>query len=96
MPIERKDRSFNKIFDEVSLDSIPFEYIKSVKLFLIDGTEIDIEQEDLAEIGNTSDLIQNLTREDVVDIAIAIDYELIQTDVTKNISAVLNTLFEDD
>lgn len=96
MPIERKDRSFNKIFDEVSLDSIPFEYIKSVKLFLIDGTEIDIEQEDLAEIGNTSELIQNLTREDVVDIGIAIDYEAIQTDVTKNIGAVLNTLFEDD
>ncbi len=98
MAIERKDRSFDRIFDEVSLETIPFDYVKSVILVLMDGSEVELHSEDLAFLGTDSqeDLISKLAREDVIDIAIQLDYDLIKNDVTKNVNAILDTLFKDD
>jgi hypothetical protein len=98
MAIERKDRSFDRIFDEVSLDTIPIDYLKSIMLVLIDGTEVELHREDLEFLGSNSqeDLISKLAREDVVDIAIQLDYDLIKNDVTKNVNAILDTLFKDE
>ena len=42
MPIERKDRSFDIIFDQVSLDHVPAEYILEIN--------IDIFSQDLAAL----------------------------------------------
>lgn len=98
MAIERKDRSFDRIFDEVSLDTIPYQYLKSIMLVLIDGTEVELHREDLEFLGshNEEDLLSKLAREDVVDIAIQLDYDLIKNDVTKNVNAILDTLFKDE
>lgn len=98
MAIERKDRSFDRIFDEVSLESIPYDYLKSVVLILIDGSEVELHSEDLETFDPQSqeDLISKLAREDVVDIAIRLDYDLIKNDVTKNVNAILDTLFKDE
>ena len=45
MAIEKKDRSFDKIFDQVTLEKIPMDYVKQVKVNLIDGTTIDVDVE---------------------------------------------------
>jgi len=98
MAIERKDRSFDRIFDEVSLETIPYDYIKSILLILADGEEVEIFREDLEVLGSNSeeDIITQLARDDVLDIAIQLDYDLIKDDVTKNVSAILETLFKDE
>lgn len=96
MPIERKDRSFDRIFDEISLESIPMGYIKNIKIVLVDGTEVDLQSDELGEFDNTAFLFQHFKSEDIIDIGIQLDYEKIKTDVTKDVNAVLNTLFDDD
>ena len=40
MPIERKDRSFDIIFDQVSLDHVPAEYILEIIIDLVDGKQL--------------------------------------------------------
>lgn len=96
MAIERKDRSFNRIFDEISLGSIPKEYISQVRIMLSDGTEVQLTAEDLEEFDHNSFLFQNFKSDDMIDIAIQLDYDKVKLDVTKDVNAVLNTLFDDD
>ena len=50
MPIERKDRSFDLIFDQVSMDHIPAEYIREVQINLATGEKVVLTQEDLKKI----------------------------------------------
>ena len=41
MSIDRNDRSFDHIFDEIQVHSIPVKYIDRLRVILKDGTEID-------------------------------------------------------
>ena len=54
MPIERKDRSFDLIFDQVSMDHVPAEYIKEVRVDLSTGERITLTKDDLQMIKNKS------------------------------------------
>lgn len=47
MPIERKDRSFDLIFDQVSMDHVPAEYIQEVRVDLGNGERITLTKDDL-------------------------------------------------
>ena len=47
MPIERKDRSFDIIFDQVSLDHVPAEYILEINIELMDGSSVSMTKEDI-------------------------------------------------
>jgi hypothetical protein len=96
MAIERKDRSFNRIFDEISLGTVPVDYISMIKIEMIDGTVVEISAEDLEGFDSTAFLFQQFRCEDIMDIGIQLDYEKVKTDVTKDVNAVLNTLFDQD
>ena len=50
MPIHKRDRSFQKIVDQVDIDNIPAEFIHSMSLILENGDSIVFEGADLAEI----------------------------------------------
>lgn len=95
MPIERKDRSFDRIFDEITVDRIPTEFIKEIILYLADGTEQVIAGEDLIRIENQSDISAQVDAT-VIDVAIKLDYESIKEDVTVQVKGMLGNLFVDE
>lgn len=94
MPIERKDRSFDKIFDEVTLDRIPMDYIKSIRVKFHDGTYTDLSKVELENMTSEHDILRRFET-DVLDVAITLDYNLIKKDVKSDVKNVLGTLFKD-
>lgn len=91
MPIERKDRSFDLIFDQVSMDHIPTDYILEIKFTLSDGSEIVMTKDDLPLDNNP---ITSMLQDDIVDIAVRIDYESIKSDVIGGVKDFLDKHFD--
>jgi hypothetical protein len=95
MPIERKDRSFDLIFDQVSMDEVPADYIIEIKIVLIDGTEVRLDNEDLYGMNqNGSSALGSIDRESIVDISVKLDYEAIKADVQSGVGSYLGKFFE--
>lgn len=96
MAIERHDRSFHKIFSEITLEKIPTDYIEAVSIELTDGSRIEIDGSELlnAEAG-IDDILSGLVKEEVVDVAIAIDYDKIQADVEHDVKFLLAGYFDE-
>ena len=95
MPIERKDRSFDLIFDQVSMDEIPADYIIEIRISLLDGTELTLTNEDLHNIEQRGQSpMSTIAREDIADIAVKIDYEAIKHDVQNGVSGYLGKFFD--
>lgn len=96
MPIERKDRSFEKIFSEVTLGKVPMEYVDSIKVTLIDGTEIELDQDYLSEIPADSEgSFGSIHKDDILDVAISLDYEAIKGDITREVTNFMSDFFSD-
>jgi hypothetical protein len=91
MSIERKDRSFDRILDEVEVHQVPANFIMSVQIVLMDGSTVDVGDLDQAQL-----LIENISREEVADVNISLDYEAIKTHVTGDITRMLDSYFKDD
>lgn len=89
MPVERKDRSFDRIFDEVDVHNVPAEFIMLVKIILHSGETIEVR--DLEEAAS---LLHHISQEEVHDVHISLDYEKIKTHVTGEIRSVLNSHFK--
>mgnify|MGYP003642361348 FL=1 len=96
MPIVRKDRSFDKIFDEVTLEKIPMNYILEVRLHLADGSCIDLDKSKVVHLSDPSEITQMVGRTDVTDVAISLDYETIKKDISNKVKGVLGTFFKED
>lgn len=95
MPIERKDRSFDIIFDQISHDQIPAEYIEEIILTLSDGTVMILEREDLAMMEQkTGNAMSSIMKEDVENIAVKIDYDAIKDDVIDGVTSFLGKYFK--
>lgn len=95
MPIERKDRSFDKIFDEVTLEKIPMDYIKSVRIMLSDGSQIDMSKSELENLNSEHDILRRFENDGVLDVAITLDYQSIKEDVGADVKSLLNGFFKD-
>ena len=96
MPIERKDRSFDIIFDQVSLDHVPAEYILEIIIELMDGNEISMTREDLIEIERSGkDIVSHLMKDDIKDIQVKIDFELVKSDVINGVGGFLGKYFKE-
>ena len=93
MAIEKKDRSFDKIFDQVRLEKIPMDYVRQVKVNLIDGTVIDLELDSVRKFDDEADIVTSLGRSDVSDVQIQLDYESIKADISKQVKAGLSKYF---
>lgn len=94
MPIERKDRSFDLIFDQVSVDEIPADYIIEINISLVDGSNLKITNEDLHGMESGMSPMSTVAREDIIDIAVKIDYEAIKRDVQNGVSGYLGKFFD--
>lgn len=96
MPIERKDRSFDIIFDQVSLDHVPAEYILEIKIELMDGSSISMTKEDLVEIERAGkDIVSHLMKDDIKDIQVKIDFERVKSDVLNGVGGFLGKYFKE-
>ena len=95
MPIERKDRSFDKIFDEVTLEKIPMDYIKSVRIMLSDGSQIDMSKSELENLNSEHDILRRFENDGVLDVANTLDYQSIKEDVGADVKSLLNGFFKD-
>ena len=91
MSIERNDRSFDNIFDEIQIHSIPVKYIDRIKVILKDGTEIDTSDPE-----HQKRIIAAVDVGDIHDLQISLDYDAIKKDVTKEIKNTLGGIFKDD
>jgi len=96
MPIERKDRSFDLIFDQVSMDHIPAKYIKEIAVDLGTGERITLTKDDLLMIKNKSadDIIAALTVDTMSNISLKLDYSAIKSDVLRGVTGFLGQHFD--
>lgn len=95
MPIERKDRSFDQIFDQVSLDHVPIEYIIEIVLELRNGDTVIIEREDLLMMeSKTGNAMSSIMKDDIENISVKIDYEAVKEDVIGSVEGFLGKYFE--
>jgi len=94
MAIEQNDRSFSKIFDEIDIQTIPPKYIQAIILTLVGGEQVEISEEMLDNITTAEDVFAGIAREDVMNVDIALDYEAIQYDVSRDVKIVLDDLFD--
>lgn len=94
MAIERKDRSFDKIFDQVTLDRIPMDYVMQIKISLLDGNIVHMDKDQISDIGDEVDIVESLERNDIADVEIQLDYESIKKDVSRKVKKVLNKYFQ--
>jgi hypothetical protein len=94
MAIERKDRSFDKIFDQVTLDRIPMDYVMQIKISLLDGNIVHMDKDQISDIGDEVDIVESLERNDIADVEIQLDYESIKNDVSRKVKKVLNKHFK--
>lgn len=96
MPIERKDRSFDLIFDQVSMDTIPADYITEVTLTLADGSSMKLDRDDLLLLeGGKNNALAALDRDDLLDVAVKLDFESIKSDVVSGVGDFLKKYFKE-
>ena len=99
MPIERKDRSFDLIFDQVTMDQVPADYIDEVHIHLLSGETVTLTKEDLLLLRNKpdtkDDVISTLIRDDMSEISLKLDYEDIKSDVLSGVTNFLGKYFDE-
>jgi hypothetical protein len=93
MAIERKDRSFDHIFEEVSFERVPMDYVETLRIHMADGSTLDISQDEIAGAESEMDLLEGIERDDISDVAITLDYEGIKQDVNDAVKSVLDSFF---
>ena len=93
MPIHKKDRSFDKIFEQVSLDTIPMDYVQAVRVNLMDGSILELDKSQIQGLSSEKEIIQTLKRNDITDVQISLDYESIKSDVSNNVKKLLQQHF---
>lgn len=96
MAIERKDRSFDRIFSEVTLEKVPLSYVEKIMITTIDGNIITIDGSEVQSMTSESDIFSAIGSDDIADIAIALDYDSIKADISKEVNIVLGTLFDEE
>lgn len=96
MAIERKDRSFDRIFNEVTLEKVPLSYVEKIMITTIDGNVITVDGPEVQSMTSESDIFNAIGSDDIADIAIALDYDSIKADISKEVNIVLGTLFDEE
>ena len=99
MPIERKDRSVDLIFDQVSMDQVPADYIQEVHIYMLSGDTVVLTKEDLLLLRNSpdtkEDIITALINDDMSEINLKLDYDAIKSDVLNGVTNFLGKYFDD-
>lgn len=90
MAIYKQDRSFNHILDEVSMNTIPMQFIKYVRAVLRDGSVLLLGPDDLTEFATIDDVLTNSTLSpDIANMTIELNHALIEERVKTDINSFL-------
>lgn len=93
MPVHKRDRNFQNIVRDLSISSVPADYIQSLSLITIDGDKITFQGEDISlniESDNQTDVVSLLIAmveengdisDEIADVEIIIDYKKLETDI---------------
>lgn len=93
MAIYKRDRSFNKILNEVTMDTVPLQFIKRIRVSMRDGSVMTLGPEDVTEFNSVDDLLMNSTiSADIADMAIELDHDLIENHVKTEIQSILDVV----
>ena len=90
MPIHKRDRSFQNIVRDVSIDEVPLDYIERMILVLENGDRVIFEGEDLQDVEEPNIVLFIMSAMDelgedygspVNDIEIVIDYNKLEEEI---------------
>ena len=97
MAISRKDRSFDKIFQEVTLGKVPMEYVFKMYISLMNGDTIEIDRGTLLKVDDNpdADFLSGIDKAEIKDIQLSIDYESIKKDVSGGVKKLMDIYFDD-
>ena len=97
MPIQKRDRNFQKIVSELHIKSVPTQYVQELVLICENGDRINFHGEDLDQIGeeevvatliklveDNNDLISK-----IIDVEMVIDYTKLEKDVKTQTEKIL-------
>lgn len=95
MAIRKKDRSFEDILKDIIMEEVPIEYITHIQVKLDNGNVIEFDQEELAGLNDTSEIIvsQGLDRDSIQDVEVYIDSVKIKSTVLKYVKGLFSTQF---
>ena len=97
LAISRKDRSFDKIFQEVTLGKVPMEYVFKMYISLMNGDTIEIDRSTLLKVDDNpdADFLSGIDKAEIKDIQLSIDYESIKKDVSGGVKKLMDIYFDD-
>jgi copper chaperone CopZ len=92
MAINRRDRDFSKIINEVDVVDVPMHYIKSIKFFFKDGTACVVEKEQIDIAESIEQVVDETVPsvDELADMHIELDFEVIENDVTGQVANLLD------
>ena len=98
MPVHKRDRNFQNIVRDLSISSVPADYIQTLSLVCINGDKITFQGNDINENfednGDIISVIVNMVEEngnddEIADIEIIIDYKKLERDIADLTDAFL-------
>ncbi len=96
---EGEDKSFEKILNEVEIDSIPTKFINEVHIKLNNGKTVKVGPEFLKQIKSTDQMFTDTDlrqfEDKVIDIDIFLNVDLLKGAVQKNVGKILAKYFSE-
>jgi hypothetical protein len=94
MPVHKRDRNFQNIVRDLSISSVPADYIQTLSLVCINGDKITFQGNDINDNGDIISVIVNMVEEngnddEIADIEIIIDYKKLERDIADLTDALL-------
>lgn len=97
MAIYQRDREFHRLFSEIEVDIIPIKFVRDITCYLLDGTTITLNENDLkkrySDDGNLETVIKELEfYDELADLQIRINYDRVEKDVSVEVKNILSKL----
>lgn len=93
MAIYTRERNFNRIIEDLNVNTIPLKFIKDITCLLTDGKELVLTKADFIKSKSESleSLIENLGLDSVLaDLKIRVDFGKVEEDVKEQVTNLLD------
>lgn len=96
MAIQKRDRSFNNILKEVSMNTIPLVFVKRLQVTLTSGETRAMTRDELVNFDSVDDVLCNSNiSSDIVDMTIELDHSYIEETVKSEINDLLDIVTDE-
>jgi hypothetical protein len=97
MAIYQRDRDFRNLFSDISVNVIPIRFVYDVTFYLADGSKVTYDdthfKSDDLNLNDLESIVRNLDfYEDLTDLAIRINYDLVEQVVSRDVAKMLSNL----